>query len=227
MAASKPLCIIPARGNSKRFPRKNLAMLKGIPLIAHTINAAKESGVFGAIIVSSEDEEILDVAKKYGVEGALRPEELSGDRVPIADVCLHVLKEYTGNDASEIFAMLQPTSPLRTGGDICAAYDLLMTNATEAVISVATLSHAPQRAQIIEHGLLKPFFKAADVEKQSQDLPPLYVPNGAVNVMKTAVFLRETTFFVAKAAPYILPPERAVDIDEPLDLEWAEFLLSR
>lgn len=228
MSSKKMLCIIPARGNSKRFPGKNLALLDGIPLIAHTIKAAEKSEIFSCICVSSDSEEILHVAMEYGATPMLRPENLADDTVPIAPVCAYILNTLVeSKDVYDAFAMMQPTSPLRTSDDIISAYELFIKNNADAVLSVSECEHPPQRALCIKDKFLRSYFSSSDVEKRTQDLDSLYISNGAVDFIKTNVFLEEGTFFVNRAMPYVMQPERAVDIDEPIHLAWAEFLLSK
>ena len=115
-ALQKPLCIIPARGASKRFPRKNIALLAGEPLLGYAIRAAMESHVFDLVCVSSEDDEILKIAERLGAEAVLkRPHDLAGDRVPLKEVCIHLLEMFfqEGREYSE-FGLLLVTNPLRT-----------------------------------------------------------------------------------------------------------------
>lgn len=227
MANLSILAIIPARGNSKRFPGKNLAMLAGKPLIAHTIEGAKESTIFTDIVVSSDSTQILEVAESFGATAYKRPAEFATDDVPLAPVCLNVLEDM--EQAGKIYdaiALLQPTAPLRTAEDITKAYKTFVTEGCDAVLSVFKSPHPPQRTLVIEQGVLKPSANA-DLEKQSQEFEDLYMSNGAINLIKTDVFTAQKTFFVERAKPYILDDSHAVDIDEPLQLEWAEFLLSK
>ncbi|NEP42096.1 MAG: acylneuraminate cytidylyltransferase family protein, partial [Okeania sp. SIO2H7] len=132
----RPLCIIPARGGSKRLPRKNIAVLAGKPLLAYAIEAAIESNVFEQVCVSSEDEEILEIASVYGADLPLRrPQELSTDRSQVKQVCTYLLEELTakGRIYNE-FAVLLATSPLRTAEDIKAAYELFKNENANYVI---------------------------------------------------------------------------------------------
>ncbi len=225
---SAPICIIPARGGSKRFTRKNLALLAGIPLIEHTINAAKESNVFADIYLSSEDDEILQAAEHTGVHILKRPEHLAGDTITMAQIFLFVLEELKKEGKlGDAFALMQTTSPLRDAEDVRAAYEIFKNTKGDAVLSAIPCPHPPQRALGIVDGFLKPFLQTQSVERNTQDLEKLYMCNGAISFLKTEAFFREKTFFVQKAEPYIMSAEHGVDIDEPIQLEWAEFLLSR
>lgn len=225
---NKPLCIIPARGGSKRFPRKNLALLAGKPLLAYAIDAALESRVFEVVCVSSEDEEILAIARQYGANLALkRPEALATDTAQVKHVCLHILEDFLAHGRKyEEFAVLLVTNPLRTGADLQAAYEIFKTQKANYIMSLVPFSHPPQRAVWAPHGYVEPYFDLKYM-KPTQGLDTLYRHDGSVIFARSQVFLREKEFYGTKVVPYFIPPERSVDIDNPLDLEWAEFLLSR
>lgn len=225
----KPLAIIPARGGSKRFPRKNVALLKGKPLIAYAIEAAKESGVFDTVLVSSEDDEILKVAEQCGAdEVRKRPEEFAGDNSPLRDLCAYLLKEYEKEGKEyESFALLTPTNPLRAAEDIREAYRLFCEKDANHVMALMHCPQPPEHAvRITEEGLIEPAFGWDAIYRQSQAMEKMYWDCGSINFAKTDVFLKEGDFYGSKMVPYIMPPERCVDIDVPKDLEWAEFLLS-
>lgn len=222
-----PLCIIPARGNSKRFPGKNLALLAGKPMIVHTIEAAQNSGIFDSVCVSSDNDEILLVAKSYGALPIKRPDNLATDDIAIAPVCVHALKTFhdKGNNV-DAFALMQATSPLRTAEDVQKAYELFVKKNPDAVLSVFKSPHPPRRTMRITNGLLHAS-PGVNMNKQSQEFDDLYMSNGAINIIKSDVFLREETFFTQNTIPYILDDMHAVDIDDELQLQWAEFLISK
>jgi CMP-N-acetylneuraminic acid synthetase len=227
-AIPKPVCIIPARGGSKRFPRKNLAFLAGKPLLAYAIAAALESQVFETVCVSSEDEEILETAKKYGAHLALpRPLDLASDSTQVKQLCLYLLDHFTsqGLDYQE-FGLLLVTSPLRQGVDIREAYNIFKNSQANYVMSLVPWDHPPQRAVWTPNGYVEPYFGPQYMQR-TQVLDTLYRHDGSIIFARTGVFQQEKDFFGSKIVPYFIPPERSVDIDNPLDLEWAEFLLSR
>lgn len=221
-----PLCIIPARGGSKRFPRKNLALIGGRPLVSQAISVARASGVFNAICVSSEDDEILSVAKDHGADLVLRRTgELARDDVQVKDVCRSILEERTNAGYEHpTFAVLLPTSPLRTAADVRQAYNILLETDADCCMSLVACEHPPQRAVWMSDGYVKPYF-GGEYLKPAQSLETLYRHDGTIIFARTAPFLREETFYGAKVVPYLVPRERAVDVDNPLDLAWAEFLL--
>ncbi len=225
---SKTLCIIPARGGSKRFPGKNVALLNGKPLLAYAIEVAKASGVFDAVCVSSDDPRTLTIAREYGADIIHdRPADLATDAVQLKTLCKHLLEELSLKGTPyDTFALLIPVSPLRTAEDIRKAYALLQSSDAHTVMSVMRYSHPVQLAVCIRDGYLKPFFGSEHL-KPAQKLEPLYRHDGTVIFCKTDAFLREGDFYGSKVIPYVVPPERSVNIDEPMDLQWAEFLLSR
>jgi CMP-N-acetylneuraminic acid synthetase len=223
-----PVAIIPARGGSKRLPRKNLAVLRGKPLLAYALDAALASGVFGMVVVSSEDEEIRAAALAHGAHAALaRPGELATDTAQVKQVCAQVLRQLAmeGRPFRE-FGVLLTTNPLRTAQDLKTAYELFQSSGAHYLMSLVPFSHPPQRAVWAPGGYVEPFF-GGQYMKQTQLLEPLYRHDGSIIFGKTAIFLEEGEFYGSKVAPYFIPPERSVDIDNPLDLAWAEFLLGR
>jgi len=225
----RPLCIIPARGGSKRFPRKNIAILAGKPLIAYAIETALESDVFAEVCVSSDDDEILSVSRRYGATMVLkRPDELSGDEITTRQVCTYLLNERKAHDEEyKEFSVLLATSPLRTAEDIREAYRIFKQENANYVKSVVPFSHPPQRAVWVRDGFLEPYF-GYEYMINTQQLDQVYRHDGSITFAKTEVFLNEnTTSFGTKVVPYFMPIERSVDIDNEIDLEWAEFMLKR
>lgn len=228
MTAHQPICIIPARGNSKRFPGKNLAPLAGKPLLAHTIEAAQASGIFDEVYVSSENEDILRVAQEWGAIPLQRDPRLSADTAQIKHVCAAALQELAAAGKTwELLAVLQPTTPLRNASDIKNAYQLFKKNPdANGVMGVAHYPHPPQSALWSPNGYLESYFDTEDqLRKRSQDVPTLYHANGSLTILKADVFMEAVELHVPKLLPYIIPPERAVDIDGPEELAWAESLL--
>jgi CMP-N-acetylneuraminic acid synthetase len=225
--AGKVICIIPARGGSKRLPRKNIVLLEGKPLLAYAIEEALKSKVFDMVCVSSEDDEILEVARAYGAHLTLkRSQELAADTAQVKHVCKHLLEHFAAQgSAYPEFAVLLTTNPFRTSEDIKAAYEIFKREDANYVMSLVRYSHPPQRAVCVTNGYVKPYF-GLNYMKQTQFLETLYRHDGSVIFGKTEVFLQEGEFYGAKVVPYFIPAERSVDIDSPLDLAWAEFLVS-
>ena len=226
-STDKPLCIIPARGGSKRFPRKNIALLAGKSLLSYAIESALESKIFSEICVSSDDEEILGVAKDYeNILALKRPQELATDSAQVKDVCLYLLEYFAdlGNVYAE-FAVLLTTNPFRTAKDIQGAYDIFKRLDANYVMSLLPYSHPPQRAVWAPDGAIEPYF-GSKYMKQTQLLDRVYRHDGSVIFGKTEAFLREREFYGTKVEPFYMSPEKSVDIDSPLDLAWAKFLIS-
>ena len=223
----RPVCIIPARGGSKRLPHKNIALLAGKPLLGYAIEAALKSNVFDHICVSSEDDEILEVARAYGAHLALkRPPELATDTVQYRQVCAYLLEHFAsqGRTYAE-FAILLVTNPFRTAQDVTDAYEIFRREDANYVISLVPYSHPPQRAVWVPQGYVEPYY-GLQYMKPTQLLDTLYRHDGSIVFAKSEVFLREREFYGTGVVPYFVPPERSVDIDTELDLAWAEFVMS-
>lgn len=224
----KVLAIIPARGGSKRYPRKNLALLSGKPLLAHAIMAARDSGVFSTVLVSSEDEEILQTAAEYGAVARRRPDSLATDTAPVKQVCLHTLKELEAEgDFYPEFGILLTTNPLRNAQDVRAAYDVFKQSGKNSLMSLVPYAHPPQRAVNVDGGgYVKPYW-GHQYMTQTQRLEPLYRHDGSIYFAKSSAYYDLPEQYSDSLAAYFQPEERSVDIDNPLDLKWAQFLLDQ
>jgi CMP-N,N'-diacetyllegionaminic acid synthase len=229
--AKKVLGFIPARGGSKGVPRKNIRLLSGKPLLAWTIEAAKLSGVFDRLIVSTDDNEIAEIARKYGADVPfLRPKELSLDTSRGIDAVFHantILKD-EGYCFDQLM-LLQPTSPLRNHNDIISSLELLNQSGTAlSVVSVCECEHSPLWANTIGDDLsMKDFLPTVIKGKSRQQLPQYYRLNGAIYVAEWEYLCTNKGFLGDRTLAYIMPQERSVDIDTVLDMEFAEFLLSK
>jgi pseudaminic acid cytidylyltransferase len=228
---SRSLCVIPARGGSKRLERKNVKPLAGKPMIAYTIEAALDSGVFDRVIVSTEDGEIAAVSEEHGATVPFeRPAELASDTAQVVDVVDHALEHYDeqGEEFTELGVLL-PTSPLRTAADLRGAADRFRdSEEAEFLMCVTEYQFSPFEALVERDGWLEEFWDDASFyETRSQDRPDLVVDNGAAYLMDVDAYRRERIFYGEKLIPYYMPPERSVDIDERFDFEFAEFLLER
>lgn len=226
MKNSKILCLIPARGGSKRLPRKNILLLKGKPMICYTIEAAVKSEVFDDIYVSTEDEEIAEISKGCGAEVIHRPKELAGDLNTVVEVCLHAIeflkslgKEY------EILTVLLPTSPLRKAEDIRRAFEIFLSGEDSSfLMAVTDYLYDPFQALKEIEGYLAPVFPEY-VKKKRQELPKVYVDNGAIYITKISEFVKYKTFYGPKLMKYYMPFERSIDVDTEIEFRLAEFFL--
>ncbi len=219
------LAIIPARGGSKRLPRKNILPLAGKPLIAWTIEAALQSKEVDRVIVSTDDPEIAVVAKSFGAEVPfMRSPALATDTATTLDVVLDVLYRMPGINRMII---LQPTSPLRTAQDIDNAVSLLDTRRAKAVISVCE-SETPVAwmNSLPEDGCMDNFLLDHIKNKRSQDLPTTYLLNGSIYVINSQTVESEKSLIPRSGAyAYKMDRKDSVDIDDELDFIIAETLL--
>jgi len=215
----RPICIIPASGASTRFPRKNIALFNGKPLLAYAIDEALISNIFRAVYVSSEDAEILEMAQDYGGIPLLRPSELKSDRAQIRHVCLDILKSIVCKE----FGVLGIPNPLRIAEDIIAAYTVFKQSDAECLMSVSSYAHPPQRAVWMPDGYIEPYFNIKYMLR-AQKLDPVWRCDGSIIFVKTYAFKRVGDFYGTQAVPYFTPKERSIDIDYPIDLKLAEFL---
>lgn len=223
------LAIVPARGGSKRLPRKNLLPLNGKPLIAWTINAARASNCFVDVLVSTDDREIAEVSSSYGaLVPWLRPTEFATDTSRSIDVVLHALDWYE-RERSPVagIMLLQPTSPFRTITNIReAAARFIELGADVPVVGVSPASNHPAWTFSVENSRMKPFCGWENLKLRSQDLLTAFTLNGAIYV-STPERLRSTqTFFAEDMNPFLmLDPIENYDIDTEEDWIRAEYLI--
>ncbi|WP_284651832.1 acylneuraminate cytidylyltransferase family protein [Flavobacterium terrisoli] len=220
---NKVLVIIPARGGSKGVPKKNIKLLGDKPLIAHAIDCAKDSTKTTKIIVTTDSEEIAEVAQKYQSEVILRPAELADDTSNVVTAVEHVLQNV--GESYDIIVLLQPTSPLRTGQDLDNVITILEeNNAVDAVISVVPLDdlHPARMYNIIDQKLSS--FVTNGETLRRQDLQPVYYRNGCFYAIRTNAFLKEKSFMVANKMPYVMDTEWLANIDSPRDFKIAAVL---
>ncbi|MEI4769607.1 acylneuraminate cytidylyltransferase family protein [Psychrobacillus sp. FJAT-51614] len=218
------LAIIPARGGSKGIPRKNIKELAGKPLIAWTIEEAKKSKYINRIILSSEDAEIIEVAKRYGCEVPfIRPVELAQDNTPGIDPVIHAIERCPGFD---YVVLLQPTSPLRTVEDIDGIIETLLNKEANFCVSVVEPNQSPYwMYNLNENGRMDPVIKQANFAVRRQDLPNVYSLNGAVYVANVEKLKVENSFITNETVGYVMPRERSFDIDTEVDFYLCEQML--
>lgn len=219
------ICIIPARGGSKRISSKNIIDFCGKPLIAHTVEAAIKSKLFGDnIFISSDSEEILKIADSYNkVQKIVRPDEISGDTATLEDAAIHLLNKFFNK--FDYLCMLMPNCPLRNSQDIKDSYKLLIKHKANNLMSV------------VHHYWLYPFWALQEKDNylqllfgkkylvDSKKLPKnIYYPTGAIRWVKIDNFLKEKKFYGKNILKYEIPLERSVDIDDYKDLKLARKL---
>lgn len=218
------LAIISARGGSKGVPRKNIRPLGGKPLIAWTIDAAKQASCIDRLIVSTEDEEIASLALDLGADVPfMRPSELAADDAPGVAPVLHAISELAGYDW---VLLLQPTSPLRSAGDIDGIWNFCQERSAASAVSVCEVGKHPYwMYQFDAARRLKPFSEGSPYVLRRQDLPQAYALNGALYLAKADWLVKRGNFIGSETLGYVMPPERSVDLDTPQDWRWVEFLI--
>ena len=224
----KAVCLIPARGGSKRLPRKNIVDFHGRPIISYTIEAALECKIFEQVVVSTEDDEIANIAQYYGADIAKRKVSLASDTSRIVDVCLDFLETEDQRGCKyDVLGCLLATAPMRTAEHIRNAFDLLCKYDSNFVMAVTTYSKSPLQALRQEKdGTLNPMWPEW-INIRSQNRPPVWVDNGSTYLARVNTFRAERTFYGKGLRGYIMPREYSIDIDEPLDLEVARFISDR
>lgn len=219
----KRLAIITARGGSKRIPRKNIKDFCGKPIIAYSIEAAMEAGIFDTVMVSTEDEEIAEIARRLGAEVPfLRSAETSGDFASTADVVAEVLAEYESRgEHFDAFCCIYPTAPFLTGARLSEAAVLLEEQDADGVVPVVRFGFPPQRCVVMKEGFLE--FKWPENRlARSQDLEPFYHDAGQFYFLKTESFEEQRQMFPAKTVPLVLEELEVQDIDNEVDWKMAE-----
>jgi CMP-N,N'-diacetyllegionaminic acid synthase len=224
--------VIPARGGSKGIPRKPLVDLAGRPLLAHSVEAAARASRISATFVSTEDQEIADVAAKCGARVISRPPALSQDHVSMDPVLLHaieairVLGEWEVEERGWV-VLLQPTSPLRRAEDIDDAIRALEESGGLGLVSVTEVDREVYKLMAVgEDGFLRGMVSPQAPFMRRQDCPTVVRPNGAIYIYKASAFLEAGGFFFQGVIPFLMDPDRSLDIDSPEELATAEEYLS-
>lgn len=216
--------VIPARGGSKRLPRKNIKLLNRKPLIAYTIEQALDSKYLDKVVVTTDDKDIAEISKKYQAEVIIRPKNLARDDTPTIDVIYHLINFLKLKD-DDIIVLLQPTSPLRTTEDIDNAIRLFLNSNCESVVSVCETEFPPYWTFVIENNVLKPLIGWDYLKKDRNHLKKTYKPNGAIYIARCRTLKEYKSFYTERTIPYIMPVERSVDIDTYIDFMLAEILI--
>ena len=225
MKQAKMMAIIPARGGSKGLPRKNLRPLGGIPLIAWTIKAAKESQLIDFVVVTSDDPEILDIAQQFGADHLIsRPKFLASDNATTIQVVDHVLELLP---PPKTFVLLQPTSPLRSSAVLNHAIDFFIENNALSLVSVTESSESPYWTFLIQNQSLVPVIPTLQMPNLRQQIPKTFVLNGAIYISDTQLFLKIRKFVSEYSLPYIMEKQISIDIDSLEDFEAASIILER
>lgn len=225
----KNIAVIPARSGSKGLPDKNIKMLKGKPLLAYSIEAARKSGKYDTVHVSTDSVKYADIAKEYGADiPFLRSDELASDTASTWDTIKYVLTEYEKrNRIFDTVTVLQPTSPLRTEEDIISAFDFFEAKNANMVSSVCEMEHSPLWSNVLPEDLSMKEFedeKVADLPRQS--LPVYYRENGAIYLLKVSHLMYSKSIYKDGCYAYVMKKTHSVDIDDKLDFLIAETILN-
>jgi len=224
------LAIIPARGGSKRLPRKNVLNLAGKPLIAWSIEAGLKSKYIDEVMVTTDDKEILNISKKYGANiPFIRPDELSDDTATRPEVIKHTIEFYKNNLKKEFdyIILLQPTSPLRNEDEIDKAIEYMFDKNGDAIVSVCEVEHPIHWSGTLpENNNMSKFLDKVAIKSRSQDLPTYYRLNGAIYICDTKMFLEQGCVFLKENTyAYKMPQNLSIDIDTKTDFIFAEVLI--
>ena len=224
----RPLCVIPARRDSKRLAHKNMLSLAGKPMVAYSIEAALASEIFDRVFVSTEDEEIGIITEKYGGVVHRRPPELAGELISATDVCLEVYKVRKAcGDIYDTIVCLQPSSPLRTTEDICGAWELFSSSEGKFLVSVTPIDpHYFHWAVHQQGGWWEMVFGDKYIMERSL-LPQVYRPNGSIKMARIDALLERRNFFGPHLIVYETPEERSIHVATQYDFNLAEYLLRK
>ena len=220
----KTIALITARGGSKGIPRKIVLPFGGKPLINWTIEAAKKSKYIDFVFVSTDDNEIAEIAKNAGASVPfLRPSSLSKDYSPSIDTVMHTLNKF--NNFDNIF-LLQPTSPLRNNLDLDNSMELFMSSGCQSLVSLSESKKHPSYHFYINNIDKKmKSITNMSIPNQRQETEVSYELNGAIYLSKISYLIEKKTFLTKDTVGYIMPINRSVDIDTHIDWKWGEFLL--
>lgn len=222
------LAVIPARGGSKRLPRKNILKIGEHPMISYSIMAAREAELVTNWLVSSEDDEILEIARQYGASTPFkRPEHLATDDVRNIDVTLHALEfmEKENNTTYDIIVLLQPTSPIRSASHIDNAIEQLWQSNLPSLAAVKGpyQKRDPVLKRIDEEGNLVSYCSSPQLDPRE----PFYIYNAALYAVKRDYFVQEKRFTSDQQVPFVMDKYHSTDVDELADLIVAEAYLQQ
>ncbi len=222
------LAIIPARGGSKGLPRKNIRIAAGKPLIAWSILEAQKSKYIDRLILSSEDEEIISIARQWKCDVPfIRPAELATDHISGIEPVLHAIGSL--EEKYDYVVLLQPTSPLRIAEDIDGCIQRCVLKDSPVCVTVTEPDKSPYWMFSIEDNSerMVPFIKQKNIVLLRQNLKKLYALNGSVYVARIDWLLKIKKFITDETIAYVMPKERSIDIDTELDFTFCEFLLAK
>lgn len=225
------LCTICMRGNSKEVPNKNISKINGKPLLYYSIKQAKDSNLFNKIVVSTDSEKIATLSKQYGAECYFRrPKKMATDKAGKLKVIRHALlkSEKFFNQKFDIVIDLDATSPLRNVSDINSAYNKFIREESNNLITATTANKNPYFNQIeFKKNKYDIVIRKKSIPKRRQDAPKVYDMNASIYIWKRNFLLKSDNIFTKKTSLFLMPPERSCDIDNKLDFDFVEYMLSK
>lgn len=233
-ASEKKVALIPARAGSKRLQAKNVRLLAGHPLIAYTISAAKDSGLFDAVVVSTDSPEIAEICVHYGAESPfLRPGPMAGDLSPDIEWLRYTLATLAERGRPyEAFALLRPTSPFRMAATIRRAWNQFQSRKVDSLRAVELCKQHPAKMWLVDGGLMRPFLDDGGANppwhsSAYQSLPVVYAQNASLEIAWSRIPLREGTIAGKLITPFITEGFEGFDINRAEDFLLAETLVER
>lgn len=223
------VAIILARGGSKGLPNKNIRRIRGKHLIGYTIEAALASKYINKTVVSSDSPKILEIARQYGAQTIVRPPEFATDNASSEEAVRHaILRLQTKGDNYHLLILIQPTSPLRDSADINTAIELFEAKKAHSLISVYESEFNHFKTLVINNkGYLDGLINNKQIFMPRQEQPKVFIPNGAIYVIKVSKFLRHKTFLIDKTIHFLMPKEKSLDIDTLEDLKKIKKILKK
>lgn len=229
MSMERVLAIIPARGGSKGIPRKNIRLLAGKPLMAYSIETAKRAKSVTDVVVSTEDDEIAEIARNYDADVVMRPAELAQDDSLVIDAVRHLLKEKKEQGFEyDVIVLLEPTAPFRKVDYVDKAVEFITKEAYDSVATFSEISFPVSRLWRIRHNIAIPFLSGTDPFEPRQKHEPGYVLNGLVYAVKTKTledYSDVKSWLLGNNYAYVIQPEWAIDIDKESDFKLAELIM--
>lgn len=225
----KNLAVIPARSGSKGLKNKNIKLLNGKPLLAYTVEAALQSGIFDCVHVSTDSERYADIAREFGADiPFLRTAVLASDSASTMSTLYYVVEHYKNRgEEFDTVCLLQPTSPLRDAADIKNAYQIFEKKKAESVISVCETEHSPLLCNTLkESGSMKGFIDMKKVGRR-QELSTYYRLNGAIYIQTVDLLMQGGDLYGDKSYAYVMEKEHSVDIDDEMDFMFAEVMIRK
>lgn len=228
---TRVLGIVPARAGSTRVPRKNLRRIGGVSLVERALATARAARAITTVVASSDDDEVLALANATaGVIALRRPEALATDTALAIDYVRHALSWLVerGEPPFDAVAIVQPSSPFTTSDDVDAVVSLLFSSGADSAVSVVELDHAIQPAKLkrLKGDRLVAYVEEERGKMAAHELPRLYVRNGSVYAMRVAT-VEAGSLLGDDSRGHVMPRARSIDINDELDLAFAEFLMSR